>query len=174
MADLVRVTADSFGFARPLKRSAGSKVAMWLAEPGIPDRLAPGIRGVLGEEDGALDLVGAGAAVIALACDPVRRRSPAPARPAPQGGLAQRSSPSRSPHRALFLALRDGERIHAGDWSLLKEALPRNTLTPRTPLDPISCYARRPGETAPLSFPAPSCRTALPPHPCRKQDADLP
>ena len=56
-------------FTRSANTAAGSKVAMTLEGP-VADRVAVLAQPVLGEEDGELDLAGAGPAVFSLALRP--------------------------------------------------------------------------------------------------------
>src|SRR6202012_3049178 len=59
--------ADAF-FLDQVREEAGGLEGGDVAGGGpVADRVAAGVQGVLGEEDGELDLAGAGAAVLALA-----------------------------------------------------------------------------------------------------------
>ena len=65
--NVVRAAADALGHDQALERGGGLEGGDVAGRGVVPDRVAAGVQLVLGEEDGHLDLAGAGAAVLALA-----------------------------------------------------------------------------------------------------------
>ena len=67
LPDVVRAAADAFGFDQVREDARGLEGGDVAGGGPVPDRVLVLVQGVLVEEDGELDLAGAGAAVLALA-----------------------------------------------------------------------------------------------------------